>query len=805
MHVVIIQPPLVQLNSPYPSGAYLASFFRTFSKLPEGSSIESVVWKDFSIELFHRIFSPEGLELIFSSSEQRALSLAQQADIDGDEETAFNLYRYISSSSAWILWINTIKSVLGSSSFSSRELAHEFMFSPFAPRGKRMDDYLSGLEGEAGADDAFFLCSLALADLADYITAVFDPHFSLVRYAESLAASEKDFSVLTEKLNGPVMTQFFMPLVKDFCTELRTRLNSSFLSDTGSPSILFCISVPFPGTFTGALSCAKVLKKEFDSLALIAFGGGYVNTELREVTEPALFTYCDFLSYDRGYGSYYDFFRKGCVLDDQNLYKIRYCVKGNTDNTITIAQDVLEHGKIISQDDERCETSSEYADIRNFENEMTLSIFPDYEGIDFSRYPRLADDKNPMHRIWSDGSWLKAYLAHGCYWHRCAFCDVTLDYVKAYKKISASTLHKHLLSQAQKTGVYGVHFVDEASPPVSLKEFALENLSVPTGKQRLSFWGNIRFEKSFTPDLALLLARGGLTAVSGGIEIAAEDGLDAVNKGTDIASLVKVCAAFKEAGILVHAYMIYGFFGETPQMLIDSMETLRQMFASGLLDSAFWHKFVLTRHSKVFSEWKQGKHSRLKPIDCGKLVENSWFAHNDLRFEGESKSEKYGLILDTALDAWMHGEALEKSVQSWFPFSMPAPSVSKKFIDNHLISYENERNKVRDDYNTFIKPNSQYLWIAGRPCISERKVHGVTNISLQWIFLGGLVSVDVDITDKAERETLSVIVENLWKMRAETAVLSPNTVQNPDENQWKKSSLMQKLYPAFRTSGIIRL
>jgi hypothetical protein len=186
-------------------------------------------------------------------------------------------------------------------------------------------------------------------------------------------------------------------------------------------------------------------------------------------------------------------------------------------------------------------------------------------------------------------------------------------------------------------------------------------------------------------------------------------------------------------------------------------------------------------------------------------VENSWFAHNDMRFEGEDKSEKYGPVLDAALNAWMHGEALEKSVQSWFPFSMPAPSVSKKFIDNHLISYENERNKVRDDYNTFLKPNSQYLWIAGKPCISERKVHGVKNISLQWIFLGGLISVDVDITDKDERETLSVIVENLWKMRAETGNYCSKSVQNSVENRWKKTPLMHRLYPALRSSGIIRL
>jgi hypothetical protein len=251
--------------------------------------------------------------------------------------------------------------------------------------------------------------------------------------------------------------------------------------------------------------------------------------------------------------------------------------------------------------------------------------------------------------------------------------------------------------------------------------------------------------------------------------------------------------------------MIYGFFGETPQMLIDSMETLRQMFASGLLDSAFWHKFVLTRHSKVFSEWKQGKHSRLKPLDCGKLVENSWFARNDMRFEGESKSEKYGLILDTALDAWMHGEALEKPVPSWFPFSMPNPSVGKKFIQNHLISYENDRNNAKNDYDDFVKPESPYIWIAGKPYVTGGNSKNKTVYTLQWLYMGGLISIDVDIADNAERETLTVIVENLWKMRVETGNYCCKSVQNSVENRWKKTPLMHRLYQALRSSGIIRL
>jgi len=98
MKVVIIQPPIVQLNTPYPSGAYLQDFFKklksfgetdnqitTFTQSPTlsqnafkiaqkaGNQISSVEWKDLSIELFHRIFSKEGLKLIFHKTENKAL------------------------------------------------------------------------------------------------------------------------------------------------------------------------------------------------------------------------------------------------------------------------------------------------------------------------------------------------------------------------------------------------------------------------------------------------------------------------------------------------------------------------------------------------------------------------------------------------------------------------------------------------------------------------------------------------------------------------------------------------------------
>ena len=336
-----------------------------------------------------------------------------------------------------------------------------------------------------------------------------------------------------------------------------------------------------------------------------------------------------------------------------------------------------------------------------------------------------------MHRIWSDGSWLKAYLAHGCYWHRCAFCDTSLDYVCNYSRIDTKKLYTWLYEQAEKTGIYGIHFVDEASPPKSLSEFALENSVNKNQKKALTFWGNIRFEKTFSRDLADFLAYGGLIGVSGGIEIATGKGLKDVNKGTDFDSLVASCASFKEAGILVHAYMIYGFYSETPQDLINSMETLRQFFACGLLDSSFWHKFVLTKHSTLFSEYQKGLHPKLKPIINN---DKSWFAQNDISFEGEEKSQRYTNSLENALFNWMHGNSLNKKVTSWFNFSMPQPTIPQDYVEKAIEKYEQRKLSEFNDYDHFFEnKKAKFYWLGGNPIVTEESQN---HFQLKWNYFG---------------------------------------------------------------------
>ena len=875
--VIIIQPPLVQLNTPYPSGAYLRAFFSQLKKDYPQWAIGSVRWIDYSNALYRSIFSQAGLKKLFSSTEKKAMEKAFHYEKTGKENEAFNLRRYVSQQEQWIRWIPAITDIL---SGKGRELSHEFVRSPGVPRGYRMENYLAGLSSEPDADDALILASLALADLADYISVVYDSAFELIRYGESAAVSATSMEEIKAAMAAPIMNDFYTPLVQELIAGCDSRRRQ-----------LICVSCPFPGTVTAALLTCKLFKEAGMDKVFTVMGGGCVNTDLRDCKESLLAEWVDAFSFDRGYGSYWDFFRHiellecsqcgtervplgiyktnlevykdtarespGTVLFPQaikntDIYKMRFFSKNiegqnsklfskNTssetvkktdrgdDVESSFSQGGLQEKRLHNQDESR------YDQCIAVEDKYTVQLVPDFSDIDFSRYPRLADSKNPMHRLWSDGAWIKVYLAHGCYWHQCAFCDTSLDYVACYHPVEVEKLHEALYKQAEKTGVRGIHLVDEAAPPVALRNFALANLKKD---KPLSFWGNIRYEKVFSRDLADILAHGGLTAVSGGIEIASGSGLDAVHKGTDLDSIVAACAAFKEAGILTHAYMIYGYWLETPQMLIDSMETLRQLFAAGLLDSSFWHKFTLTKHSRIYTEYCKGMHQELEvtdnPLhkDCGGeqssaglvsagLVSagsalnesisagsisaestpnssvsagqrsDSLFSDSTLHFKGEEKSVRYGKALNNALATWMAGEKLKAPVTSWFDFPMPKPSVSPHLVEHAIARYEKKRDTAFLDYGKFAAALGKgYVWLGGKPMVIP-SVDKKGAFDLCWSYMGELIYGSFPFeTTKNQAEK---ITDELLAMK------SPETFGGVQQENLK---LYKSLYTALRGKGL---
>ena len=509
--VLLVQPPFVQLNAPYPAPYYLRSFLSS-------RGIDSKV-SDHSIGLFERIFSRAGLETVFAAArpviEARLSTPALRhagggkaaggPPIPGADEEAvrLNLARYLSQER---LWIGTVDRLIAFLRGADREFGHLLAAANGAlPSGARVDRFLESVEGQPSADDARRVATAMLSDIADLIAVVLDPGFSLVRYAESMAASVRSFAAVEPSANGWTLKTFYEPLL----AEEWARIERDFSPTTEAPFILAC-TIPFPGCLAGALAAARSAKAFFGDRVRTAAGGGYVNTELRSISSKRFFDYFDYLSFDRGYGSMEAILELGAAKSARPLYKTLYrdektgALVGTPDNIVGAP----DGGEVINA----CnfpETAGAGADpderFAHIDAEAPANIFPDYRGIDFTRYILPVDDENPMHRLWSDGRWLKAYLAHGCYWAACAFCDVSLDYIRGFLSIDPDAFFAHMVGQAEDTGIRGVHLADEAAPVASLLRIAQLNREAGLP---LVFWGNIRFERDFTTDVAAALAAG---------------------------------------------------------------------------------------------------------------------------------------------------------------------------------------------------------------------------------------------------------------------------------------------------------
>jgi hypothetical protein len=283
---------------------------------------------------------------------------------------------------------------------------------------------------------------------------------------------------------------------------------------------------------------------------------------------------------------------------------------------------------------------------------------PTYAGLPLDRYVSLFEMLNPMHRLWSDGRWNKLTLAHGCYWKKCTFCDVTLDYIGRYEPLAADALVDRIEALIAETGQTGFHFVDEAAPPAGLR--ALAERLIARGVT-ITWWGNIRFEKTFTPELCRLLSAAGCVAVSGGLEVASDRLLKLMHKGVTVEQVARVTRAFSDAGIMVHAYLMYGFPTETTQDTVDALERVRQLFAAGCIQSAYWHRFAATAHSPI------GLHPQAYGITL-RPPANVTFAHNDLEFDDPvgTDHDHLGGGLRKALYNYMHGVGLDADVREWF-------------------------------------------------------------------------------------------------------------------------------------------
>jgi radical SAM superfamily enzyme YgiQ (UPF0313 family) len=681
--VYLITPPFTQLNTPYPATAYLKGFLNTKGI----SSFQS----DLGIEVTIKLFSSEGLTRLFENISLQDNVLAQHpTDIIPKEKTA-NAQRIIQLRAAYM---RTIDSVIGFLQGKNPTLAHLIAgrnYLPEASRFEQLDD-LQWAFGNMGVQDkAKHIATLYLEDLSDLIKECVDEHFGFSRYAERLGRSASSFDELYAALQQP----------PTFIDQLLLELLQEKMVAT-TPTLV-ALSVPFPGNLYAAFRIAQYIRTHFPTTK-VAMGGGFPNTELRQLSDVRVFEFLHFITLDDG------------EAPVENLLKYIHQ---------EIPIDLLKRTLILDNNEVAYFNSPIVADYK----QAHLGT-PDYGDLLLDQYISAIEILNPMHRLWSDGRWNKLTMAHGCYWGKCTFCDVSLDYIQRYEPATASLLCDRMEELITQTGVNGFHFVDEAAPPSLMRAMAIE---IIRRGLVVSWWTNVRFEKSFTRDLCLLLKASGCIGVSGGLEVASDRLLELIQKGITVAQVAKVNKHFMEAGIMVHAYLMYGFPTQTAQETIDSLEMVRQLFETGVLQSAFWHLFAMTAHSPVGLEPDKYKVKKRKN-------EIGTFANNDIEHIDLSgvDHEQFSFGLKKSLLNYMHGACLDFPLQKWFEQKVPKTTVPSDFILKCL---------TEEEYNSPL-PSTKIIYLGIQP---QSSLFTKSKKGSQWEMM--------EITFQSPKETLSIKVD----------------------------------------------
>ncbi len=624
--VLSVIAPMTQLNTPYPSTAYLTGFLR--------SRGVHAVQADLALALILKLLSREGLQAVRSGID----ALPKRSEVVQAFVDAYDTY------------LATLPPTLAFLQGRDPTLAHRIASRGFLPEGPRFaaldvfvdeegGDPLAWAFGSLGVHDrARHIATLYLNDIADVLKDAVDPRFEFVRYAESLAMSQPSFEPLAAALAAP-------PNLVDHTL---TALTLDALA-THQPTVVL-LSVPFPGAVYAAFRIAQAIKRH-DPAIVTVLGGGYVNTELRELKEPRVFDAFDYVTLDAG---------------ERPLLALLDHLQGRRSAQRLVRTFLRDAGTGAVRYVNFVEADVPFDEVGT----------PTWDGLPLADYLSLLDMLNPMHRLWSDGRWNKLTVAHGCYWKKCSFCDVSLDYIGRYDTATAETLCDRIEAIVAETGNTGFHFVDEAAPPKSLKALAAE---IQRRRLAISWWGNIRFEKTFTPQLCQQLADSGCIAISGGLEVASDRLLDLMKKGVSVDQVARVTKGFSDAGILVHAYLMYGFPTQTVQDTVDALELVRQLFAAGCIQSGFWHRFSCTVHSPV------GRDPAAYGVTLEPLPEVT-FAKNDIGFHDPTGTDHaaLGVGLKKALYNYMHGIGLDEDVRTWFHFPVPKTRIAKRRIERAL-------------------------------------------------------------------------------------------------------------------------
>jgi hypothetical protein len=190
LRILSIIPPMTQLNTPYPSTAYLTGFLRS-------RGIEATQ-DDIALKLVLELFSPAGLREMHERVKVMPPKKRSATLRCFDEQ----FERYLATITPAVAFLQGRDPSIG-----HRICGRNFL--PEGPRFESLDvfideeggDPLAWAFGSLGVQDrARHLATLYLNDVSDVLREAVDSRFEFVRYAESLAQSQASFEPMARAL-----------------------------------------------------------------------------------------------------------------------------------------------------------------------------------------------------------------------------------------------------------------------------------------------------------------------------------------------------------------------------------------------------------------------------------------------------------------------------------------------------------------------------------------------------------------------------------------------------------------------------
>ncbi len=184
---------------------------------------------------------------------------------------------------------------------------------------------------------------------------------------------------------------------------------------------------------------------------------------------------------------------------------------------------------------------------------------PDFDGLPLDRYlaPQLA---------------LPLLTARGCYYGKCAFCNVGYGEAENFSLMRSEMLAEQMYTLKRKYGVEQIFFSDEALTPRTLRELSqiMQRDGVP-----LLWGGCARFERPISGELLRQVYAGGGRMFLFGLESASEAIMHKMAKGTELEHMHRILSESAAAGIWNHTFFFFGFPGET---LDDAQQTVNFLY-----------------------------------------------------------------------------------------------------------------------------------------------------------------------------------------------------------------------------------